>query len=231
MRIRFRPRVVADVALATAVYLLADDPPARIALSWFGAGWLDEIYGSWKAAVQRMADLTIKARALQSDAFRLRERNISRLSAGDPLGELFARWRSHRGHFDAAIFTPLIQGKLQDRYATVTSHSSNPTLTFASIGTGFLSYNKAWRRAVRGRRMEDQPDVLYGTWAANAYREALASGEPRLDDVDALINRPGLGSHRVRYRRLIVPFRPYSGVTYLLGASLIDPSVDLRVEG
>ena len=59
----------------------------------------------------------------------------------------------------------------------------------------------------KGLRVEDQPDYFYGKWVAEAYRMTKGDGTPRLEDVDAIINKPGAGRSRVRYTRLIVPMQ------------------------
>ena len=65
---------------------------------------------------------------------------------------------------------------------------------------------------------------------AGAYREVAASGQPRLDAVDATIRWPRTAPRRHRYRRLLLPFdtRRGGGNLVLLSAPVADPSIDLR---
>jgi hypothetical protein len=82
-----------------------------------------------------------------------------------------------------------------------------------------------------GTQLEDVPDVQYGQWVAEAHRDVHFSSNPWCGDVDAIIDRPRQGAHRVRYRRLILPFSRPGGERLLVTASSISDAIDLRVEG
>ena len=84
--------------------------------------------------------------------------------------------------------------------------------------------------AIDGLRVEDQPDYAYGKWVSGPYRQVLSTGEPSLEDVDAVITWPQQPRTSYRYRRLVVPFKGESDSTLLLGVTLVDPDIDLRVK-
>ena len=65
---------------------------------------------------------------------------------------------------------------------------------------------------------------------AGSYRDVLNSGEPDLGDVDAVISWPQASRQSFRYRRLLLPFRTTENSAMLLGATLTDPSINLRVK-
>lgn len=77
--------------------------------------------------------------------------------------------------------------------------------------------------------MEEQPDRAYGRWVVDAYYDAVQSTAPRLDQVDAIVSWPQEGRLRMRYKRLIVPIRVSDQEVYLLGGSVVDDRIDLRV--
>jgi hypothetical protein len=58
----------------------------------------------------------------------------------------------------------------------------------------------------------------------------LSTGEPNLEDVDAVITWPQQPRISYRYRRLVLPFKGTQDSTLLLGATLVDPNIDLRVK-
>jgi hypothetical protein len=76
--------------------------------------------------------------------------------------------------------------------------------------------------------MQDQPDYHLGEWAAEAYRDAALGAAPKLDDVDAMTVTPHLGRTRIRYTRLIVPVESGWGRRCVLGAAVINSTIDLH---
>ncbi len=107
---------------------------------------------------------------------------------------------------------------------------SSRRLEICDVGHGFLVYDKAWLEKAIGRRFEDQPDHLYARWAAEAYYEASRTEQALIDNVDALIERPGRGKARLQYQRVVLPYRQPCGDQLLLCASMLDRSIDLRGE-
>ena len=81
----------------------------------------------------------------------------------------------------------------------------------------------------RGLRFEDQPDFRYAHAAVDAYHEVLRSGQPLLDEIDAIISYPQFSRRRLQYWRLILPIRAPTGEPQLLSTSLTDPNIDLRL--
>lgn len=65
---------------------------------------------------------------------------------------------------------------------------------------------------------------------ATPYRQVLSTGEPSLDDVDAVITWPQQPRIGYRYRRLVLPFEGNGDSTLLLGVTLVDPNIDLRIK-
>jgi hypothetical protein len=96
------------------------------------------------------------------------------------------------------------------------------------VGWGYPWLDQRWVSRSRGLRMQDQPDYLLGSWAAEAYRCTAIDGVPRVEDVDAITVAPHLGQERIRYTRLILPVATRWGDRCLLGASVVDAAIDLR---
>lgn len=228
VRLRLRPRVVAEAALAGVLQLIGDDPPRRTALSWLGNIWSHEIHGDWKKVIQRIVDLTNRSKADASRAFLIRSRAIDSLDQNDPLIELAHWWRLTSSKPDFGTFDRTIKGKVSNRFMLV--EPRNDKLIIASLGNGFLTLDEHYRKVAVGQRLEDQPDFAYGKWAAESYRQALGRWEPLVDDIDVVVRRYGGGRSRVQYRRIILPFRPSDNVTRLMSVSVVDPTIDLRVE-
>ena len=107
----------------------------------------------------------------------------------------------------------------------------SPDLLIKDIGSGLT---RAARTLALPRHrafsVEDQPDYAYGKWVARLYQQALLRGEPLLEDVDAVVMWPNQPRQSYRYRRLVLPFKRRDGSTALLGTTLHDPAIDLRIK-
>src|SRR5205085_11947115 len=55
-------------------------------------------------------------------------------------------------------------------------------------------------------------------------------GEPLLEDVDAVVMWPEQRRETYRFRRLVLPFKRRDGSSVLLGTTLHDPDIDLRIK-
>lgn len=229
-RIRLKPAIASPVALAALFHKLADDRPARVIVSCLGAHHADELCGSWRDATDRISRLVFKTHQNASRAF-LIQRLPTEHHLDAPLRALLNRWRDTERRFSRAAFDEVLRTQLAGRHVIVESRVGHAGVTLLSIGDGFFSYNEHWRRQIVGRSMEIHPDYYYGKWAANLYREAVKEEGPRLDNVDVMVKRVGETPRRVRYRRLILPFQVSPDVKWLLGASIVDPSINLRAEG
>lgn len=96
------------------------------------------------------------------------------------------------------------------------------------IGDGYKVYDRHWLRVAIGRRYEDGPDPYYGRWVADAQRVVMQNKVPVIEDVDAIFDRPFQSRLRVRYTRVILPFQLGGRRPWLLTASTLAPSIDLR---
>ena len=102
-------------------------------------------------------------------------------------------------------------------------------LVFHSFGTDLFADYDTWRTCAVGAPMEEMPDRSYGRLVAPSYYETLAENAPRVEEVDAIIRWPRNGRSRLRYKRLIVPLKHQDGSPLLVGGSVLDHRVDLRI--
>lgn len=232
LRIRFRPVLVAQAALAAGLFALADRNPERVVLSRPADGCCDELFASVGSAINRIGQLTAAAAVDVTSQFLNEGRRIEDLAVNKhPLAALLSLWVEQNQIYDPADHAEMLNGALGGRFMTVTPAVGH--LAMAEIGSGFLSYNEQWRRNSVGRPLEDQPDYAYGLWARDMFRNVLHEGRPRLDDIDAVIRRPHFGDKvRLRYRCLILPYRRVASASpLLLCASVINDAIDLRSGG
>jgi hypothetical protein len=72
-----------------------------------------------------------------------------------------------------------------------------------------------------GRDFADQPDRVFAMRAAESYRRVAHRGDPVLEFVEAVIRPPHAPPHRVRYERLLLPWRGHDGRLRVSGTALI----------
>ena len=231
IRLQLRPKVVSAVAFGAAMYWLADCNAARIVIARHDdAAWHDEIFGDRDSAIARLIDLVASGQSQRKKDFLRRKRDLRKLPDNCPLKALLTRWSEVTGQYSKERMSRILREALSDKYFLVEGHPMAPQLVIREIGKGYPSLDPRWLSRAVGARVEDQPDYEYGRWVADAYRDALELNTPVLEDLDVLMDTPRLGRQRLTYRRIILPFELASGSTALLGSSVIDSGVDLRIE-
>ena len=105
-----------------------------------------------------------------------------------------------------------------------------PRLLFHEVGDALMfSAYETWRSCAIGAPIEEQPDRHFGRWVANTYMTAVDDVSPRIEDVDAIMRWPHAGRSRHRYKRVIFPFQASSEPKLLVGGTIVDDSIDLRI--
>jgi hypothetical protein len=231
LRISVRPSVVSPIAFSALLYWLLDRPVQRVLLSILDKGWSHQMFGNREDAVMALLQRCGPAHDDRPGEFLRRRTDPKELPGTSPLRGLLSIWAETFHLEDRERLWGITREALNGRYALFEASERSSSLVFQEIGAGFLSFNDTWLSQARGLRIEDQPDYSYGKWLATAYTDAMRAGAPCLEDVDAIINRPGGGRRRVRYRRLILTGQKKKGPLSVLSASVIDDSIDLRVEG
>jgi hypothetical protein len=226
--IQVRPAVVKPVALAACLYWIGDRQKrlGRIAISFHEHQWRHCIYGSFHSAVRALAHCV---KTGQEDRSRLNSRRSLRPGAEPlpgPIDALLRYWSQAGGWHEAEQFENLLHSVLQDRYFLLAASGDEQQLYIEKIGSNYRMFDEGWRARAQGSRFEDMPDFSYGTWVAEAYRQALMTGEPQLDRIDAILDVVGAGLSRVHYTRIIVPFRTHDNRRLVLSTSAVHDLVE-----
>jgi hypothetical protein len=222
--LRLRPRAVSQVTLAAVLFWLGDRASERVVVSHYDRRWHHEVMGPTSAALARVAELVIDPLEIRGGDFRRRR---CRIVTG-LLVSLLQRWQDDPAAPFSQPCRDFLQDRLSGRYMVLKCTRWSRRLEICDVGRGFVSFDNDWLSKAVGRRFEDQPDHLFGRWAAKAYYEAISTEQVIIDDVDALIDWPGRSKARRQYQRIILPFRQPSGDHLLLCSSLLDRSIDLR---
>jgi hypothetical protein len=136
--------------------------------------------------------------------------------------------RERNNVYSMEAFKSLVAGPLQRRAIVLAPSNDATRLTIKEWGSGYRTYSRSWLRHSKGLHMEDQPDFAYACKAAASYREAWMERRSILEDVDArVLDQAGRLNH-VRYTRIIIPMTGPGGEPVLVGASVVNPAVDIR---
>ena len=223
-RIRLAPAAVSPVALGAVLFDLADSGPERIVLSCPGEGCTDELIAGVGAATRRIAQLVAAHDSSSDSAFLNQRLPIDTLAAsGGPLLALWRHWLASSGRAAQFAAREPLNTLLAGRFMLM--RPVDGRLVIAEVGSGYLSFGARWCAQAAGRPVEEQPDYSFGLWTRQFFEMATRDGEPRLDDIDAVIRRPHRDDRvRVRYRRLVLPFwdDPLGPPSLLSASTVVD---------
>lgn len=228
-RVRLTPAAVSSVALGAMLFDLADAAPERVVLSYPDERCGDELIAGVEPAARRIAELVAAHNPAGRSPFLNQRVPVDALDAiGGPLAALLRYWRSGAGMCDRGAMTALMSDALGGRF--VSAGPIDGRVTFIEVGPGFVSFDPGWRERASGRPVADQPDYQYGQCVQRLFEQTLAEGVPRLDEVDALIQRPRYGDAvRLCYRRLVLPcLDEFTQTRWLFSASVLDNTIDFR---
>lgn len=230
-RIRLRPAIVEPSALVGLFYWLADGAYTRAAISWLDKTWSDEIVPGSANIRRRLGQLCDRSRPASRQRLLSRTLPPSALQRGTPLHAAYCDWKVSKDIPDLNAAAERFDRLFSGRFTMTAPSSDGGELIIRKVGSGYKSYDARYLRHAVGTRFEDVPDVRYGQWVAEAHRDVYLTSRPWCGEVDAVIDRPRQGVHRVRYRRLILPFSRPRGERLLVTASSLGRDIDLRVEG
>jgi hypothetical protein len=97
-------------------------------------------------------------------------------------------------------------------------------------GGGFSVYDSFSFASTVGKSIADQPDKAYGRWVKQSYAWCNGSGDPQIDDIDAIVEEPGHDPRRRRYQRLILRWKLPAGNVVLTGSSILSPTLSIPLD-
>lgn len=229
--LQFRAGMVSRQALDTLKPYLAKAVAKKpVVLVFFASGWTEELYVEAEALLARMEQLGPLREPRQRDQFICHPHQPRDwlYNAHHNLSALFELWRFVDGVYTDAAARYLSRSGLIAR--TVTIDGNTDSLRIAQCGEGFSVYDSFTFHGNLGKSIADQPDAAYGNWVAQAYRRCRDSGEPQIDDIDAIIEEPGHDPRRRRYQRLILRWRRPGGDLVLTGSSMLNQNISIPLD-
>ena len=228
-QVRLRPATVSDRTFRSVCNWLHTSRSERVVLTWLDDDWTNELLRAGETITNRLEELIAGAKRAKPSDFLSRLLSIDEMAANSPMRELAGNWGNLSLPAGQRALFELLEKTLGNRYVVVKQDSSGGRIVFHELGEGLFSNYETWRYCAIGAPMEEQPDRQYGRWVASAYREAAERNQPMIAEVDAIVRWPHAGRVRMRYHRLIVPLQSGSNAGRILGGSLINNRIDLRV--
>ena len=221
-QIRCDPVHMSTDALAALEEALNTLSPQRIHFKWPTHQWPEEIHGSTKSALERL--ITLMSSVPRT---RFLDRQRRELANDDPLQAIVSLWKQTGGCIDMRQHSDYIT-RHTDKF--LTAYLDDGTVRFGQLGPGWVIYkSKNWLTHCISQRVEDQPDIAYGTWVSGIYADQMDMTEPYAMDCDALVMDPtGDGKKNLRYTRLTLPIIGIDGRRHLLSTSRNEPSAGFR---
>ncbi|MFM9940711.1 MAG: hypothetical protein ACKVP7_14600 [Hyphomicrobiaceae bacterium] len=232
--IRLRPGLVSPAAFTGLQQYLQGRTYDRIVTAQYDTDWTYGMHASKEQALAKIEASLASSRKPKFGDYLIRPLSKAELPRTTPMHQalhsLIENWPmlSQSVHRDG--LSNIVKQSLQGRYHLMQASSSAQNLIFGEIGNGFVSYSDNWRMQSVGRAISEHEDTKYGEFVTQSCNEALINGHPTICDVDAVINTPKLGRARVRYKRVFLPSRSIGGGTWMLTSSILDPTIDLRVD-
>lgn len=228
-QVRLRPATISDRTYRSVCDWLQKSRNERIVLTWLDDAWTNELLRAGAVSIQRLEELIAATRRAKPSDFLSRQIEAHQFGPHSPIGEIARQWPSLSIPSGQRALMQLLQAALGDRYVMVKKDAGSGRAVFHEFGDGLYSAYDTWRMCAVGAPVEEQPDRAYGRWVGQSYNEALNTNAPRIEKIDAIIRWPHAGRARIRYQRLIVPVHFASTGTLLVGGSIIDNRIDLRV--
>ncbi len=219
VRITLRPDILSPVAYASLMQWLFDHPQRRAILTTHGDAGRDELKGSPEKLRQALATCLHRSSWRAGKQFHRARLSPTTLAPDSPLRTFRGLWE-HGLSPEPDILISLCNRLFKGRFALSEVTEANE-LIIREHGRGYATYSDAYFARCIGQRIEDDPDMEYGRWTAEAHRQALTQHEPLLEDVEVAICGAGQPGRRVRYQRIIAPLHGADGREYLLSASVL----------
>ena len=193
-----------------AAILAQEELPTRILLSVFdGARWTHELFASMVAFTQRAETIAADKPLGPREPWIATRLSLDtllqpRLASLQPILSL---WESSRGRLPEDFDQRIAAAGHQPRTILLRRKPRSKRLLHERVPIGSQMMKPAQWLDLLGRDLEELPDPAYGAWAHRAYTEVMATGRPQLDSVRATTRSSDGAKLRMRYDRLIMPWR------------------------
>jgi len=222
VRVSLRSGRFSLLTLAAALYALVDRRPRRIVLAVFwGEDWSYEMFTSLGSFAERAEDLAAGEPIAGRPRWLAVEKALDALElpAFEKVKPVVELWRANRGRFSEELYKTLSECDLMHRSLLLRRLPRSSRLVYQHFGSGIKVMKPCEAFAMIGCDAHDVPDKEYGGWVAECYHRALSRRRLRLEAVRATVRTSG-PTLRVRYDRLLMPWRRADRDLYVLSVSM-----------
>ncbi|HKF72621.1 MAG TPA: hypothetical protein VKB68_12780 [Stellaceae bacterium] len=223
VRVSLRSGTFSLLTLAAALYELIDRRPRRIVLAVFwGQDWSYEMFTSIGSFAERAEDLASGEPAAGRPRWLAAERKLEalKLPAFEKTRPLVALWTASRGRLSDDLTRALRACDLIDRAVLVRQIGGTSRLVYEHFGSAIKAMRPCETFALIGRDVDDIADRAYGGWVAGSYASMLRKRRLRLDSIRATLRTSEDCTVKVRYDRLLMPWRRAGNDLFALGISM-----------
>jgi hypothetical protein len=223
VRVSLRSGRFSLLSLAAALYVLVDRRPRRIVLAVFwGEDWSYEMFTSLGSFAERAEDLAAGEPIAGRPRWLAVEKALAALElpAFEKVKPVVELWKANRGRLSEELMLVLRKTDLLHRAVLVRKLPRSSRLVYQHFGGGIKMMRPCETLLMIGREAHEVPDKDYGGWVADAYGETLSRRRLRLDGVRATVGTSQSATLRVRYDRLLMPWRRGGSDMFVLGLSM-----------
>lgn len=232
-QVRLRPKFLGGLARETLRRWLKDRRVERIVLSYFDAGWNDELIRP-QGLDQRLDALAPPQPKRTGDFLMcaLPKESVPRMTVENSnlaVADIMQNWPSLLRECETANLLRLLRLAFNEKFVIVQRPSGGERVLFSEFGHQMYFRYDTWRECAIGAPISEQPDRAYGRWINESYNAVLGTVTPTYEAVDAILHWPDIGRARRRYRRILFPFQETQSGRLLFCGSVDDANVDLRI--
>lgn len=223
VRVSLRSGRYSLLTLTAALYALIDRRPRRIVLAVFGGeDWSYEMFTNLGSFAERAEDLAGGEPIAGRPRWLLAERKLEALTlpAFEKTRPLVALWSASRGKLGDDLIRALHACDLIHRAVLVRQVAGTSRLVYEHFGSAIKAMRPCEALNLVGRDIDDIADRAYGGWIAESYASALRRRRLKLDSVRATLRTSEESTVKVRYDRLLMPWRRSGNDLFALGISM-----------
>lgn len=223
IRVVMNKRAVSAIAATRLLYELIEEVDRRWRpVSICVGSNVTETFHCRTDLVDRVASLVDSIPLCRHGRFSRRRLRLDSLELPGALAGLVEICRGSHDPASSIVVRRYLDEVLMRRYMSLTCNRASGRLVLENMESGYYNFDARWRSRAVGRPVGHFHDRSYSNFVLASYREAAASEEPVLEQLDVQVRPRERKGFDASYFRLLVPFRrKETDETLLLGASLI----------
>ena len=216
MTVTFDPFRVERRTMISALYLIADEQPKRVALSHGDKSPDPEIFGTLAGAFRRIEEL-IDSCPTPIPVLSRKRWLLDHVPkhVAEQIKRPLRAWNGAARQLTPERLANFCTAIDLNDMLVVRNPCGTERLVYDHWGESFDFLGPRWMRIARGKCVEEQPFPELGRRVALLFRRTLADGGPCVDDIDIALARSGVVESRRRYARLLLPWSGPGGDRYV----------------